>query len=109
MAENNKDLASAFGSSSNPPEPPKPSVKPVAQPVSKKQVEDLLKMLSRPKLALRHTPKGATTRQLRSNADQKIIREVEAIRDRLERRRSAAKEAFKRGHDDKTVRRGRKP
>lgn len=104
------DLGKSFGNASTPTEPPKPTryIKPVARPVSKQQINDLHKLLSTPHLKAEFTPMGAVTRQVRTERDQKILGEIEAIRNRLELRRDAAKEAFARARDNKTVRRGMK-
>jgi hypothetical protein len=81
-------------------------VKWVAQPVSKKQIDDLHKLLSRPRLACELTPMGPVTRQVRHEEDQKILDKIEQTRQRLEMRRNAAKEAFERAKHNKTHRPG---
>jgi len=88
------------------PTPPYQEIKPVARPVSRLQIDDLHKQLSMPKITAEFTPMGAVTRSVNTERDQAIIKEIRVIRKALELRRDAAKQAFERAHENKTVRRG---
>ena len=65
-------------------------------PVSKVQMQDLIKQLSEPALKLEITPQGAVTRQVRNESDQKIADEIDRIQKRLAEHRHTAKKAFNR-------------
>lgn len=95
-----------FNSNATPPTPPSPSIKWVAQPVTKKRIDELHKLLSRPRLQCELTPMGPVTRQVRREEDRKILKEIEQTRTRLEARRNAPKEAFQRAKENKTHRPG---
>ena len=66
-------------------------VRPVAQPVSKSQIENMSKSLSTPRIAADFTPQGTQTRQVRTERDQQTLKKIDEMRSRLESRRSAAK------------------
>lgn len=84
---------------------PAESVRPVAQPSSTVQIEEMSKTLSTPRIAADFTPQGTQTRQVRTERDQETLRKIEEMRSRLESRRNTAKEAFTRGHNNATQRR----
>ncbi len=90
------------------PLPPASTYRPVARPVSKLQIDQLHKQLSKPKPESTLTPTGPAMRQLRDEKDQAIRADVQAIRQRLATRRNALKEAMQRANDNKTMRRGPK-
>lgn len=90
-------------------DPPPREIRSVARPVTKQQIDTLHKQLSEPRIALEYTMEGATTRQIRTERDKAILKEIEAIRAKLAARRHAAKEAFQRGVNNTTVRRPRTP
>lgn len=100
------DLHHAFNHATESPESTSARIRPVARPVSKQQIEELTRKLSRPRIGAEFTPMSSVTTQVRTERDQSILKEIEAMRQRLESRRNAAKEAFHRAHDNRTIRRG---
>ena len=78
------------------PKLPEKTINPVARPVSKQQIDNLYDKLKTPRIQLEHTPMGATTRQVTSKENQEILKEIVTVRQRLEMRRNAAKQAFNR-------------
>ena len=95
MKESESSLNKIFGDAA---EPPGDDNRPVDQPVTRQQLDDLIKRLSTPRLAADFTPSGSVTRQIRTEQDQATMAQIEAIRRRLESRRNEAKEAFERAH-----------
>lgn len=78
---------------------PLPGPKKSQEPASKQKIDELYKQLSEPRLVYDRTPMGSVTRQVRSDHDQHILKEIEEIRSRLERRRNNARDDFNRAHD----------
>lgn len=107
MADENKDTSKAFNSSSGaiPPNPPATTYKPVAQPISKKQIDELHKQLSKPVPAVDYVPPGSTANDLKKLRVDEIRRKLEEVRRRLGTRKGAAKESFGRGVSNNTIRR----
>lgn len=101
------EIKSPFEAATNPP-PPSQDFIPVARPVSRAQIQALHKMISTPQIKAEFTPMGARTRQVRTERDEAIIKEIEIRQRQLELRRGAAKQAFTRAHETPTIRRGPK-
>ena len=100
-----QSLGSKFDDTSQSPLLPGEKIKPVALPASKLRIDDLHKQLSEPRITAEFTPGGDVTRQVRTEHDQAVLKEIEAIRNRLSLRQGAAKQAFNHAKDGTTTRR----
>ncbi|UYV12399.1 MAG: hypothetical protein NCW75_14005 [Phycisphaera sp.] len=90
------DTHTGFNDHASPNTPRDRDIIPVARPVNRAQIDELHKQLSQPKPQQTLTPMGSVAREARTQQDHKILKEIEAIRARLEMRRKAAKQAFER-------------
>jgi hypothetical protein len=75
------------------------AVEQTATPASKKQMEDLSKQLGQPLMKVEYTPMGTVVREVRTENDQRIMQQMETIRQKLAARRHMSRDDFNKASD----------